>query len=163
MPTRIADRVGLVVGGVVETSWHRTWSMVPARPSSSQMGRMSLPRDRGHLALLHDSFSYLRRFVPDVLDAIDFHGTDTVRDLISAVDVLRRLYAVGARRVPSDAPTSFVPARWRGYLDAAAEAGKTTAYRHYWELCVLYGLRDGFRGGACTCRARAAMPTRPAI
>jgi TnpA family transposase len=118
------------------------------RIRAAQLGAPTrLPRDRGHLVLLHDSFSYLRRFVPDVLDAIDFHGTDTVGDLISAVDVLRRLYAVGARNVPSDAPTSFVPARWRGYLDAAAEAGDATAYRHYWELCVLYGLRDGLRTG----------------
>jgi hypothetical protein len=38
-------------------------------------------------------------------------------------------------------------ARWAGYLDAAAAAGNVTGYRHYWELCVLLGLRDGLRSG----------------
>ena len=41
----------------------------------------------------------------------------------------------------------LVPARWAGYLAAATEAGDVTAYRHYWELCVLVALRDGRRSG----------------
>lgn len=49
--------------------------------------------------------------------------------------------------MPDDAPTGFVPTKWRGYLDEARKAGNTTAYRHYWELCVLLGLRDGLRSG----------------
>jgi hypothetical protein len=57
------------------------------------------------------------------------------------------LNATGARRVPDDAPTGFVPARWRGYLETAAKAGNTSAYWHYWELCTLLALRDGLRTG----------------
>jgi Tn3 transposase DDE domain len=40
-----------------------------------------------------------------------------------------------------------VPTRWAGYLQAAAQRGDVTAYRHYWELCVLLALRDGLRSG----------------
>jgi hypothetical protein len=40
-----------------------------------------------------------------------------------------------------------VPARWAGYLESAAKSGDVTAYRHYWELCVLMALRDGLRSG----------------
>lgn len=40
-----------------------------------------------------------------------------------------------------------MPTRWRGYLDTAAAAGDVTGYRHYWELTVLLGLRDGLRSG----------------
>jgi hypothetical protein len=40
-----------------------------------------------------------------------------------------------------------VPTKWAGYLAAAAEAGDITAFRHYWELAVLIGLRDGLRSG----------------
>jgi hypothetical protein len=36
---------------------------------------------------------------------------------------------------------------WAGYLTAAVETGDSTAYRHYWELCVRVGLRDGLRSG----------------
>jgi hypothetical protein len=40
-----------------------------------------------------------------------------------------------------------VPSRWRGYLDAAHASGNTSAYRHFWELCTLLGLRNGLRTG----------------
>lgn len=49
--------------------------------------------------------------------------------------------------MPAEAPAGFVPARWRAYLDDAATAGNSTAYRHYWELCVLLCLRDVLRSG----------------
>jgi Tn3 transposase DDE domain len=61
--------------------------------------------------------------------------------------VLRSLNATGARNVPAGASTGFVPARWRGYFDDASAAGDVTAYRHYWELCVLLCLRDALRSG----------------
>ena len=53
--------------------------------------------------------------------------------------------ATGTRKVPAGAPIDFVPTRWQGYLAAAETAGDATAYRHYWELCVLLALRDGLR------------------
>jgi TnpA family transposase len=40
-----------------------------------------------------------------------------------------------------------VPAKWAGYLVAAEQAEDVTAYRRYWELAVLVGLRDGLRSG----------------
>jgi hypothetical protein len=109
--------------------------------------RERLPRDHGHLALMDASMSYLRQFVPDVLAAVGFAGGPGMDDLLQAVAVLARLHATGARKVPDGAPDSFVPARWAGYLDKAARAGNVTAYWHYWELCVLMGLRDGLRSG----------------
>jgi TnpA family transposase len=109
--------------------------------------RERLPRDHGHLAMLDASMAYLRQFVPDVLAAVRFAGGAGTEDLLQAVAILAGLYATKARRVPPDAPAGFVPARWAGYLDAAAAAGDVTAYRHYWELCVLMGLRDGLRSG----------------
>ncbi len=89
----------------------------------------------------------MRQFAPDVLRAIRFAGGTGTNELLQAVQVLAELYATGARKVPPDAPTGFVPARWAGYLDAAAAAGDATAFRHYWELCGLLGLRDGLRSG----------------
>jgi hypothetical protein len=67
--------------------------------------------------------------------------------LIAAIEMLCQLYATTTRKVPADAPTEFVPVRWRGYLQTAADAGDVTGYRHYWELCVLLSLRDGLRSG----------------
>ena len=107
-----------------------------------------LPRDHGHLAALEASRmgicgSSPRRCWP----RCEFAGGTAAAELLAAVEILRELNATGARRVPAGATAGFVPTRWRGYLDAAHASGNTTAYRHYWELCVLLGLRDGLRSG----------------
>ena len=109
--------------------------------------RERLPRDHGHLAMMDASMAYLRQFVPDVLAAVRFAGGPGTDDLLQAVTILAGLYATRARKVPDGAPAGFVPARWAGYLENARKAGDVTAYRHYWELCVLMALRDGLRSG----------------
>ncbi len=106
-----------------------------------------LPPDHGHLEMVEGSYAHLREFAPAVLAAIPFDGATAARPLLSAVKVLVELNATGARMVPDDAPDEFVPTRWRGYLERAAATGDVTAYRHYWELCVLLALRDGLRCG----------------
>ena len=104
-----------------------------------------LPADHGHLALLDASMGYVRQFAPAVLAAVRFAGGPGTSDLLSAVQTLGELYATGARKVPAGTPAGFVPTRWAGYLQTATQAGDVTAYRHYWELCVLLALRDGLR------------------
>ena len=106
-----------------------------------------LPRDYGHLALIEASFGYVREFAPLVLATVRFAGGTDAQELLAAVDVLRELYASGGRKVPAGTPAGFVPARWQGYLAQAGADGDATAYRHYWELCVLLTLRDGLRSG----------------
>ncbi|MFI5634722.1 Tn3 family transposase [Streptomyces sp. NPDC051664] len=106
-----------------------------------------LPRDHGHLAMLDDSYAYLRQFTPDVLRAISFQGGAGAESLMEAVKILKELNATGARKVPDGAPADFVPVRWAGYLEQAVRAKDATAYRHFWELTVLLGLRDGLRSG----------------
>jgi TnpA family transposase len=106
--------------------------------------RERLPRDHGHLAMMDASMTYLRQFTPAVLAAVRFAGGPGTEQLLQAVAILAELYATGARKVPAGAPTGFVPAKWAGYL---ADPGNVTAYRHYWELAVLLGLRDGLRSG----------------
>lgn len=90
---------------------------------------------------------HLRQFTPQVLDAVRFAGGTAATELIEAVEMLRELNATGARKVPANAPTGFVPTKWRGYLDSTAKSGNTSAYRHYWELCTLLALRDALRSG----------------
>jgi hypothetical protein len=94
-----------------------------------------------------DALAYLRQFAPQVLAAVRFDGGTDARGLLDAVGILAGLYASGGRKVPDGAPAGFVPARWAGYLERARKDGNATAYRHYWELCVLLGLRDGLRCG----------------
>lgn len=106
-----------------------------------------LPRDHGHLALLDESYAHLRRFTPQVLAAVDFRGGTAAASLLEAVAILKELNVKKARKVPDHSPDSFAPARWRPYLADAVAAGDAVAYRHFWELTVLLGLRDGLRSG----------------
>ncbi len=110
-------------------------------------GWKPLPRDHGRLSALQASYSYLRQFTPDVLAVAGFRGGPGTAALIEAVEVLQELNRQGGRKVPEDAPASFVPPRYAEYLEKARTAGDDTAYRHYWELCVILALRDGLRSG----------------
>jgi TnpA family transposase len=135
------------VGGLIRGD-RIGWARLRAAQSSALP---RLPRDHGHLAALAaGSYGYLRQFTPHVLDAVTFAGGTASAELLAAVEILRALNASGARRVPVGAPTGFVPARWRGYLDTTAPSGSSlnsSSYRRYWELCVLLALRDGLRSG----------------
>lgn len=132
------DVGGLIRGGSIGLERLRA-AIAQAQPR--------LPRDHGHLAALDSSYSYLRKFTPAVLSAVRFSGGTAATELLIAVDMLRELNATGRRKVFDDAPAGFVPTKWRGYLEEARKTGNTVAYRHFWELCVLLGLRDGLRTG----------------
>ncbi|WP_238439996.1 hypothetical protein [Frankia sp. AgB1.8] len=97
--------------------------------------------------MLDASMFYLRQFARSVLAAVQFAGGPGTEQLLQAVSILAGLHATGARKVPASAPVGFVPAKWAGHLVAAEQAGDVTAYRRYWELAVLVGLRDGLRSG----------------
>jgi TnpA family transposase len=112
------------------------------------------PRDHGHFDLLAARYKYLRTFTPAMIAATPLTGNTASPDvaaLLDAVGMLRELNTAGRTVVPDNATTaaatSFVPTRWRGYLDAARGQGRGTAYRHYWELAVLYGVQAGLRSG----------------
>jgi hypothetical protein len=106
-----------------------------------------LPSDGGHLELVEASFSHVRSFAPQVLGALTFEASVSPSDVLDAVVLLQAMNADGRRQVPDDAPTGFVPARWRPYLQAATAAGDRNRYKHYWELCALFALRAGLRSG----------------
>lgn len=110
-------------------------------------GWSDLPRDHGRLKALEASHSYLRQFTPKVLAAIDFRGGPGMSQLLDAVAVLKELNRAGDINVPESAPVGFVPKRFASYLDQTLSDGDEVAHRHYWELCVLLGLRDGLRSG----------------
>ena len=96
-----------------------------------------LPRDRGHLGLLAESFPYIRQFAPAVLTNVTFKASSNAGEVLAAVEILTGLYRSGIVAVPDDAPVGFIPTRWQGYLRAAKAARDTARYRRYWAL------RDG--------------------
>jgi hypothetical protein len=64
------------------------------------------------------------------------------RDILAAVDTLKTLNADNGRKVPKDAPASFVKKRWEGLV--FTENGVD---RRFYELCVLAELKNALRSG----------------
>jgi len=120
------------VGAAAERPSHRTTAVAARSRALDRVGRLlQLP------AAVHSAGAGRRAIRR-------WHRGDRVAE---RGGILRELNATGARKVPDTAPAGFVPARWRGYLEAASKAGDVTGYRHYWELCTLLALRDGLRTG----------------
>ena len=90
---------------------------------------------------------YLRRFSPSLLGALDFEvdpagGSKRAEALVASVGVLRAMNETGRRRVPPDAPTSFLPASQRRLVEQDGEIDRAA-----YEAAVLTALRDEVRRG----------------
>jgi len=105
--------------------------------------RIMRPLDDDYFDLLADRYSHLRQFAPSLLSAFNFRSSEIDQELVQAIDLVRRLNTTGRRKVPEDAPISFVPARWRSYV--IDDEGRID--RRFYELCVLWELRAALRAG----------------
>ncbi len=88
-------------------------------------------------------YSYLRQFAPAFLKTFAFHSHRNNDPLLVAIKLLRQLNETGKRQVPNDAPMEFVRASWKPYM--SKEQGHVQ--RRYYELCVLWELRQALRSG----------------
>lgn len=84
----------------------------------------------------------VHRYAPRMLEVFTVRGTAAMKPVLSALEVVRRLSADQKRKVPENAPRSFVSGRWREYVFT-----ETGIDRRYYELCALTALRDGLRSG----------------
>jgi len=101
------------------------------------------PSSDPYYDFLAKRYSYLRQFAPAFLEALTFRSTSADDPLLAAIAVLKALNVERRHDVPDNAPVKFVPARWRGYV--VAPDGHIE--RRYWELCLLWELRNALRAG----------------
>lgn len=81
--------------------------------SIAQSKELSRPPLEDHLALVSTPFTTLRRYTPAFLAVFELHGDPAAQDLLAAINVIRALNTTGARKVPDDAPVSFIRPRWK--------------------------------------------------
>jgi hypothetical protein len=110
--------------------------------SITQAELLAQPESFDFLALVGDGFNQLRRYTPVLLGALTMKAAPVARELLAAVDVLKGMNERQARKVPDDAPTSFVRKRWENLV--RTEDGLD---RRYYELCVLAELKNSLRCG----------------
>ena len=79
--------------------------------SVTEAETLAQPENFDFLSLIGDGFSQMRRYTPIFLEALKMKAAPTARDLLAAIDVLKEMKERQSRKVPDDAPTSFVRKR----------------------------------------------------
>lgn len=101
------------------------------------------------LPYLDPSYGHIRKYAPALFETFAFSGVAAVKPLLEAISVLRTLNRSRGRKLPDDAPTSFITPKWHPlvFKDEGID-------RHFYEFAVLSGLRDGLRAVAATAASR---------
>lgn len=115
------------------------------RAALDECDRITRPIDDNYFDLLNQRYAYLRQFAPAFLEHFVFRASRPADDLLEAIDVVRKLNSERRRKIAEDdqAPTDFVPPKWRPYVLDEQER----IDRRYYELCVLWELRGALRAG----------------
>ncbi|KKM00820.1 hypothetical protein LCGC14_1800630, partial [marine sediment metagenome] len=110
--------------------------------SVTEAETLAQPENFDFLSLIGDGFSQMRRYTPIFLEALKMKAAPTARDLLPAIEVLKEMNERQSRKVPDDAPTSFVRKRWETLVSTPEGLD-----RRFYELCVLSELKNSLRSG----------------
>ena len=110
--------------------------------SIAEAEKLAQPEEFDFLSLIGERFNQLRRYTPTLLEALTMKSAQVASDLLSGIEVLKGMNERQARKVPDDAPTSFVRKRWKSLVQT--ESGLD---RRFYELCVLSELKNSLRSG----------------
>ena len=110
--------------------------------SISDAETLAQPEDFDYLPLVGDGFNQLRRYTPILLESLTMRAAPAARDLLEGVEILKDMNERQARKVPEEAPISFVRKRWQNLV--RTEDGLD---RRFYELCVLSELKNSLRSG----------------
>jgi TnpA family transposase len=110
--------------------------------SVTEAEQLAQSEDFDYLHRIGDSYSQIRRYAPAFLEALHMKAAPAARDILKAVETLKALNADNTRKVPTDAPTSFVRKRWESlvFTDEGVD-------RRFYELCTLSELKNALRSG----------------
>jgi TnpA family transposase len=113
------------------------------RRAADESDQIVRPLDDSYIDFFETRYGYLRQCTPTFLETMTFQSTQEPEPLLEAVTLLHQLNTTHRRTVPPEAPTDFVPLKWRPYV--VAPDGRLD--RHYYELSTLWELRGALRAG----------------
>jgi hypothetical protein len=108
--------------------------------SVTEAQKLSQPEDFDYLHRIGDRYSRIRRYAPALLETLHLKAAPAARDILEGVETLKASNTGNTRKVPKDAPTSFVKKRWESLVFTA-----TGVDRRFYELCTLVELKDALR------------------
>lgn len=128
---------------------HEPWAVIEAAVPWDQLCAMidgietlGQPRRLDPLGFIEAYYPQIRRYAPALLDQFDFQAAPGGEEVLAALDLLKKMNATGKRKLPEDAPTSFITAKWELFVRTGEGLD-----RRYYELCALSALRDRLRSG----------------
>ncbi len=104
---------------------------------------LAMPANFDYLDFLEAGHAHVRRYAPALLEAFDFKAAPSAKPLIEAVEVLKEMNDKNKRKIPEDAPISFVKPRWRDHVFGS----EGELDRRYYELSALSELKNSLRSG----------------
>ena len=93
-------------------------------------------------------FGYMRQFSKGFLENIGFESSQKespqlkLISLLDAIETLKEMNQSGKRKLPSEASMSFVPTKFKSFIESDGELDKCA-----WECTLLTVLRDEIRSG----------------
>jgi TnpA family transposase len=108
----------------------------------SQAEKQVQPGEFDFLPLVGESYSQLRRYSPTFLEILPLHAAPAAKDLMTAITLLRHMNQNQLRKVPENAPDSFINKRWESLVREGDGYN-----RHFYETCVLSELKNSLRSG----------------
>ncbi len=110
--------------------------------SIEEAEELALPADFDYLEQLEGQYRRLRGYAPALLETFEFSAAPPAEPLLEALGLLREMNAAGKRRVPDDAPTSFVKPRWERHVFDGGGVDK-----RYYEMSAITELKNGLKSG----------------
>jgi TnpA family transposase len=110
--------------------------------SVSDAEKLARSDDFDYLHRIGDNYSQIRRYAPELLEALHFTAAPAAREIIDAVNILKLLNTDNSRKIPENAPTSFIRKRWENLVLKSEGID-----RRFYELCTLAELKNALRSG----------------
>lgn len=106
-----------------------------------EAGQLARRPDFDSLELLTEFQRPLGRYLPKLLETLEFKGAPVAAELLAGVDAVRRGFATHVLDADS-VPTAFIRERWRSFVfpDGDLDAA-------YYEFCVAAELKNSLRAG----------------
>jgi TnpA family transposase len=110
--------------------------------SITEAEHLSKPESFDFLHLLSKNYSQIRKYAPAFLETLELNAAPVAKDILQAVDILKKLNTDNTRPIPIKAPTSFIRNRWEEVVFKDDSINRT-----FYELCVFSELKNALRSG----------------
>ncbi len=142
-------RVGKVVGrreNESRTISDAVWGEMPASEIDASVARaedLLTSEQETLIGKLVSRFSYLRKFTPEFLEAVEFIAGPGGEDLVRATEVVREVNRQGKKKLPPDVSITFVSPAWRPFV--VSEDGEVV--RAAYEVHLFMRLKEAIDHG----------------